>query len=419
MRSLFVAPMAPEDAGNGLAMRMGVFLEALSGLGELDVILLSVFGATKGESSLCRRLGVRTRLVSVSGRVETHFSILNGLTDKQARLEAFVRYGKPSLSAYLSIPVLREIQALAGESSYDLVHVARSYLLPVIEVWSPEQRPVVSVDLDEDDAETHRRIARLHARRGDCYTGRWLEAEARAFDRHIARWLPQANVSFIATGKECEAIAQHHGIRPHIVANVVAVPSVIERKPVSRNLLFVGGFGYYPNLDAAYWLLEEIVPELMERSRKAVSMTMVGRGAPKRMLALAERLGVEVLDHVSDLAPVYASTSIALVPVRAGGGSRIKLLEAAAHRVPVVATSAGAENSGFEDGREIWIADTAAELVETCLKIWAEPEEAARRVAAARDRVALYHSRPAMISTLKSYFASCLPDTDEHRGEPS
>lgn len=416
MRSLFLAPTMPDEAGNGLAMRIGVFLEALSGLSELDVILLPMFGAAEADSALCRRLGLHPRIVPVLGRAETHFSIVVSLADPQARLEAFIRYGKPSLSAYLSIPVLREIRELIAERRFDLVHVARSYLLPVADIWSPGKKPIVSVDLDEDDAETHRRIAVLRERRDDDFAARWLEAEALAFDRLIERWLPRADLSFIATEQERDAFAKRYRIRPLIAENTVSIPPAPVRKSSNRTLLFVGGFGYFPNLDAAYWLLETVLPQLKNRSRTELSLTMVGRNPPRRLLDLAGQCGVEILDHVSDLAPIYARASIALVPIRAGGGSRIKLLEAAAYQVPIVATSAGAENSGLEDGKQIWVADTAEAIVEACLTIWRVPGEATRRAAAAREMVVARYSRPAMISALKGYFANHLSGAAAHSG---
>ena len=408
MRSLFLAPTLPDEAGNGLAMRMGVFLEALSGLGELDVILLPMFGTAEPESALCRRLGVRPRIVPVLGRAETHFSLVAGLTDSQTKLEAFIRYGKPSLSAFLSVPVLHEIRLLAGGQGLDLIHLARSYLLPATDIWPAGQKPTVSVDLDEDDVETHRRIALLHAHRGNDFSARWLEAEAQAFDRLIGKWLRRADLSFIATQRESETVAERYRIRPRVAENTIAIPPAVERKPSEHTLLFVGGFGYFPNLDAAYWLVETVLPQLQERCGSAVSLTLVGRNPPRRLIALAEQSGAEVLQHVSDLAPIYARASIALVPIRAGGGSRIKLLEAAAHQVPVVATSAGAENSGLRDGSEIWIADTAEAIVEACLAIWTAPEEAERRAVAAREMVVSRHSRAAMISELRNYFSSKL-----------
>ncbi|MCX7304202.1 MAG: glycosyltransferase [Hyphomicrobiales bacterium] len=408
MRSLFLAPSMPAESGNGLAMRMGAFLEALAALGETDVIVLPVFGYAENDSPLCRRLGIRPYIVPVLERADTHFSIVAGLADPQTRLDAFIRYAKPSLSAFLSVPVLREIQQLVEDRKYDLVHVARSYLLPAIDIWPVGKRPTISVDLDEDDVETHRRIATLYERRDDDFRARWLQAESLAFAKLIAQWLPRADLSFVATQQERDAFTRRYMVSPSVARNAVTVAPVATRQPHDRSLLFVGGFGYFPNLDAAYWLLEAVVPQVRKRAGTAVTMTMVGRNPPKRLLVMAHQAGVEILDSVDDLAPIYANASIALVPIRAGGGSRIKLLEAAAHQVPVVATTAGAENSGFEDGSEIWIADTPEAIADACLAIWKLPQEASRRTALARHLVKSRNSRPAMISAIRNDFGSHL-----------
>ncbi|MCI5073610.1 glycosyltransferase [Oricola sp.] len=408
MKTLFIAPMLPDDAGNGLAMRMGTFLEALSELGETDLLAVPVFGSGTGESTLCRRLGIEPRIIDVAGRLETHFALLRNLPDPEARLAAFRDYGKPSTTAGLSVPVMQDIRQFAAERSYDLIHVARSYLLPVIDAWPKGERPTISVDLDEDDAETHRRIASLHSLRGDAYTARWLEAEAQAYERVTAQWLPAADIAQIASEGESGTTANRHGIRPTVAVNTVSVPPEVRRDPVERTLLFVGGFGYFPNLDAAFWLLEAVLSRTRDLCGDTVSMTIVGRNPPKRLRTLAEQSGVELLAPEGDLAHLYARASIALVPLRAGGGSRIKLLEAAAHLVPIVATSAGAENSGFVDGEDIRIADTAEAIAEACQAIWNNPGQTAQMAAAARRRVEATHSRQAMISTLKSYFASQL-----------
>jgi glycosyltransferase involved in cell wall biosynthesis len=404
MRSLLVAPTLPSDAGNGLAMRIGIFLEALCRLGEVELVVVPIFGMRGSTNALCRRLDIRPRFLSQ--RADTQFAILRSLSDQEARLDAFARYGRPSLTAHLSVPVLQDLRDFVAARRFDLVHIARSYLLPAIDVWPEKQRPPVSVDLDEDDVETQRRIAKLHVLRGDEFAGKWLEAEAVALDRLIARWLPSADGAFVSTRSEREALAVRYRVVPPIVVpNAVAIPPKTVRDPSGCALLFVGGFGYFPNLDAALWVLEAVLPALRDRLGEPVSMTMVGGTPPPRLSVLAARLGVDVLDDVRDLSPVYARSTVALVPVRAGGGSRIKLLEAAAHCVPVVATSIGAENSGLTDGREIWIADTPGAIVEACLDISRNPAEAGRRAEAAKAFVEAHRSRSMVLSTLRASFA--------------
>jgi glycosyltransferase involved in cell wall biosynthesis len=91
--------------------------------------------------------------------------------------------------------------------------------------------------------------------------------------------------------------------------------------------------------------------------------------------------------------------------VRAGGGSRIKLLEAAAYGVPIVATTIGAEGTRMRDGEDLWLADTPEAMVDAIMDVLRSPAQATRRAANARASVEKYHSRQASISTLSRQFA--------------
>jgi glycosyltransferase involved in cell wall biosynthesis len=409
MRSLVIAPAVPADAGNGLAMRIGMFVEALDGLGAVDILVLPVATRDTGSTPLCRRLHIRPTVIEIAGRGDTRLAIIRSMTNARARLDAFRQYARPSLSGFLSAPVLGGVRDYISKRaySYDVIHIARSYLLPVIDVLPNSQGSIVSFDLDEDDAETCRRIGRLQGSRGDLFMQEWNEAEALAFERQIADWLPRVDLSFIATETEQRVIATRYGTRPIVAGNAVALPESAGRLAKAGELLFVGGFGYPPNFDAAMWILDDILPRLTERANASVSLTLVGRDPPAELIQQAARRGATLRADVEDLAPFYRQASIALVPLRAGGGSRIKLLEAAAYGVPIVATSVGAENSGME--ADLWVADTSDELSSACLAIWADPGEAARRASAARARVIELFSREAMISTLRGHFANQAP----------
>lgn len=406
MRSLIVAPTLPSDSGNGLAMRIGVFVEALARFGELDLIVLPIFGTDGSSNPLCRRLDINPTIMQTDGRADTPLTLLRQIADPQSRLASFREYGKPSLSAFVSVPVLNDIRQKTGGRRYDLVHIARAYLLPVIDVWPKGKRPMVSVDLDEDDVRTQQNIAMLHRRRGDADAGDWCEAEAAAFARLLDQRLTDADLAFVSTDLDRETLRGRSPKSNLILAeNAVSIPPVTIRERPGSELLFVGGFGYFPNADAASWILDAISPRLTASFSGSASLTIVGRNPPPALADRAASLGASLLDDVEDLAPIYARTNVALVPVRAGGGSRIKLLEAAAHGVPIVATTIGAEGTHMRDGEDLWLADTAEAIVEAIMDVLRSPAEAARRAANARASVERFHSRQASISTLSRQFA--------------
>ena len=120
-------------------------------------------------------------------------------------------------------------------------------------------------------------------------------------------------------------------------------------------LMFVASFGYMPNVDAAVWFVRAVWPALRARLPRA-KLWLVGRDPPASIIALRHRPGVTVTGGVPDLAPLYARASLALVPLRAGGGTRIKLLEALGQGVPVVATRIGAAGIPVTQTRSGWVA---------------------------------------------------------------
>ena len=100
----------------------------------------------------------------------------------------------------------------------------------------------------------------------------------------------------------------------------------------------------------------------------------MGDGASERLRRIAGEAGVRLAGRVPAVAACYASAAVVVVPLRAGGGTRIKILEAFAYRRPVVSTSIGAEGLAARDGQEILIADTPAEFAHACVRLIGDRE---------------------------------------------
>lgn len=137
-----------------------------------------------------------------------------------------------------------------------------------------------------------------------------------------------------------------------------------ERLPAHRpTLLFQGSFTWPPNADAAAWLVGEVLPRLHTRVPDA-RVVLAGRPAPE-VTALAGPC-VEVAGTVPSMAPYLRAADLVVVPLRVGSGTRIKILEAFAHGVPVVSTTIGAEGLDVVAGRHLALADDAEELARAC-----------------------------------------------------
>jgi polysaccharide biosynthesis protein PslH len=132
--------------------------------------------------------------------------------------------------------------------------------------------------------------------------------------------------------------------------------ATVELRWPPRNFIFVGAMNYYPNVDAAIVFVRDIWPRLRSLF-PACRLTLVGSDPVPAVLALQNKEGVVVTGTVADVRNFYQVADVAVVPLRLGGGTRLKILEAMAAGVPVVSTSMGAEGLDVKPGQNILIVD--------------------------------------------------------------
>jgi glycosyltransferase involved in cell wall biosynthesis len=149
------------------------------------------------------------------------------------------------------------------------------------------------------------------------------------------------------------------------------LPEGWEKK--QRYLLYLGIFSYSPNAVAAELLIDQIYPRLRQVYPDC-RLLLVGRNPTQRMLEAAKRdSGIIVTGEVADVRPYLAAASVMAVPLRHGGGTRLKILEAFAAGCPVVSTAKGSEGLKVKDGEHLLIGDEIEEIVEGVCQLWSEP----------------------------------------------
>ena len=199
--------------------------------------------------------------------------------------------------------------------------------------------------------------------------------------------------------------------------DVVVVPNGIDLddyRPTPRPtpkvaaIVFTGKMDYRPNLDAALWFADKIMPLVQARQPQAV-FQIVGQGASPQLARFGQRPGIVVTGAVPDARPYISAAAVYVAPLRMGGGTRFKLLEAMALERPIVSTRIGAEGFEVESGRELLLADTREEFASAVLRLLNDVELAGRLGAAGRDFVRNAYTWDAILPRLDAVHAGLRP----------
>jgi len=172
-----------------------------------------------------------------------------------------------------------------------------------------------------------------------------------------------------------EYSGNHHNEAPSISVIPIAVDThqiqPVAREPESLNILTMGTLYYPPNVDGIRWFVQEVFP-LIRKTMPKVTLTIVGKSPPHDFLRLAEdpQSGVIVTGFVDELDPYFAKSALMVIPVRAGGGMRVRILEAFARAMPVVTTTVGLEGIQAQPGRDVLVSDTPADFACSVLELF-------------------------------------------------
>jgi glycosyltransferase involved in cell wall biosynthesis len=160
-----------------------------------------------------------------------------------------------------------------------------------------------------------------------------------------------------------------------------------EDAPKQYDFIFVGSMDWLANIDGVLYFAREILP-LIRRRRPRATFAVVGRKPSEEVLELARQdAGITVTGTVADVRPYLWASRLSIVPLRIGGGTRLKIYEAMAARSPLVSTSIGAEGLEYTDGQNIRIADTPQNFANQCLDLLDHPQDAASIAGAAWQMV--------------------------------
>ena len=371
MKILFITMESPLDADRGARLRDRELIRRVAA--HHDVALLPVLA--QGQ-----RLGDDPELTArcdVLGSVTVDQRLQAGL----ARLAKHVIRRRPLASLlYVNDGLLERVRAVTSDGEWDIVQVEHSLLAPCIDAIRGRSGSVLSLhnvgwnqyrSMADGTLGRCRRVAlRLKA---------WLRG------RLELAYIPRFDRVVVVSELERQLLLRRlPTVCPTVVRNGVDLRA---RHPLaeacSRNtLLFVGHLGYPPNADAVAGFCSLVLPVL--RSRVAdLELLIVGPEPPARVRRLADD-AVRVIGRVEVLEPWYRRARAVIIPLHAGGGTRLKAIEAMAYGRCVVSTPVGVEGLAVRDGHEVVIAEPLAAFADRVADVL--NDRGLRRAIAARGR---------------------------------
>jgi len=174
----------------------------------------------------------------------------------------------------------------------------------------------------------------------------------------------------------------------------------------SRTVVFFGHLSYFPNIDGLTYFVQKIWPRIAEMQPKA-RLKIIGAQAPRSVQALV-RPGVELTGFVSDLRPHLAEAAVVVVPLRLGGGTRLKIVEAMAMGKAIVSSTLGAEGIEAVPGRDLLVEDQPAAFADAVSGLLAEPSLAARIGQSARQLAVQRYAWSGAARALEDFYREIL-----------
>lgn len=331
-------------------------------------------GATPEARAALAERGIRTEVAEsrIPGKEGAGFYL---------RLAANLASPLPYSAASHDRPAYRRrLRELVRERAYDLVHCE----------WTPYARFREGIELPyvvaahNVESQVWRRLAATEPSAARRLYTREQARKMEVLERRIFARAPFAT----AVSEEDAATLRGFGsAHVAVVANGVDLVTYTphpESDADPRALVFTGSLDWRPNQDAARWFAERVHPAL--RREGPYRLAVVGRRPPAGFGADFPP-EIAVVADVDDVRPHLAKASVVVVPLRVGGGSRLKILEAFAMGRPVVSTTLGAEGLAADDGRHLLLADEPEAFARAVLALWKDPDRVRTMTREARNLV--------------------------------
>jgi len=296
---------------------------------------------------------------------------------KVSRVPGVLRYlvaGIPFEFEFLNSEILREkIKCIVNDFDFDIIQFEQSRMAPYLSVLHADDKSKRILTFHNVAANQYKRISNI----AQSPLGRvrtwvysqmlywWEPRYAQRFDRCIT----------VSESDRNELLKANPRLKIDVISNGIDTKSHrlldLDLSNAKPALLFVGSLGYAPNADGVVWFCNKILPLLRDEIHD-IQVWIVGISPPPEVTGL-ESENVHVTGRVDNVVPYYERCAISIVPLRAGGGTRLKILESMALGRPVVSTAIGCEGLDVVDGRHLLVGDSPRQFAHNIIRLLKDP----------------------------------------------
>lgn len=359
MKLLFLSRWYPYPADNGSKIRIFNLLKYLGQHHTVDLI------SFVSEELAPERLTVMEQLCETVQAVRYKPFRPNSLT---SRLALFSPTPRSVIDTY-SQPMEIAVDQLYQAGSYDVVIASQVDMVPYALRCTNSPKLLEELELTTQYESVQNETNVLKKLRQRLMWGKRTHYTAKT----------------LSAFKGCTVVsAQEKGLLAQIVPSyqsVAVIPNGVDCKHYQgefgeadpNRLIYTGALSYQPNLDAMQFFIGQVLP-LIQAEFPSVQLKITGKYNEHLASQLPQNEGVTFTGYLEDIRPTLASSWVSVAPLRLGGGTRLKILEALAAGVPVVSTTKGAEGLDLTSEQELIIADTPTEIAEATLRLLNDPD---------------------------------------------